>query len=58
MVNQYGNLANVYRIRGELDRAVENWKQSLILFQQLDAKDRIASIQSLIDEAEQKIPIN
>lgn len=54
MATQYCNLGNIYRTRGDLDRALKYWKQSLALFQQLDAKDKIALVQSWIDEAEQK----
>jgi len=50
----YGNLGNIYRTRGDTDRARKYWKQSLALFQQLDAKDNIALVQSWINEAKQK----
>ena len=54
MASDYGNLGTVYQIRGDLERALKYWKQSLVLFQQLGAKDKIALVQSWIDEAEQK----
>ena len=52
MAIQYANLGNVYQTCGDLGRAVEYWKQSLVLFQQLGAKDRMVLVQSWIDEPE------
>jgi hypothetical protein len=54
MANQYGNLGLAYRACGDLESAIEYWKQSLALFQQLGAKDRMDLIQSWIDAVAQK----
>lgn len=50
----YSSLGDIYMIRSEPKRAIKYWKQSLVLFQQLGAKDKVAWVQSLIDGAEQK----
>jgi lipopolysaccharide biosynthesis regulator YciM len=50
MANQYGNLGNIYRTRGELDKAEEYWQKSLALFTKVGAKNKIAMVREWITE--------
>ncbi len=44
----YGNMGNVYQIRGDLDKAEEVWTMSMQLFDSIGAKDKIELIQGLL----------
>jgi hypothetical protein len=45
MSNQYGNMGNVYGIRGDLDKAEEYWMKSLQLYEEIGAKNEIRKLQ-------------
>ena len=48
MAIQYGNMGNVYQIRGDLDKAEEVWRRSLQLFDAVGAVDRIEIVRGLL----------
>ena len=48
MVSDYGNLGNVYRIRGDLDRAEEMYRKSLESFVLIGSRPVIEKVESLI----------
>ena len=51
MASDYGNLGNVYKMRGELAKACAAWATSRRLFRDLGAEDRAEKVQKLMDEA-------
>lgn len=48
MVSDYGNLGNVYRIRGDLDRAEEMYRKPLESFVLIGSRPVIEKVESLI----------
>ncbi|MCP5204917.1 MAG: tetratricopeptide repeat protein [Pseudomonadales bacterium] len=44
MADQYGNLGNLYQIRGELERAEEMYQKSLAIEETLGRKEGMASV--------------
>jgi len=49
MESDYGNLGNVYQIRGDLDRTEKMYRRSLELFTSIGSKPMIEKLESLID---------
>jgi tetratricopeptide (TPR) repeat protein len=49
-----GNLGNVYRTRGELDKAEAMYKKALALFQELGATPQVEQVQGLLANLKNK----
>ena len=54
MASDYGNLGNIYKSRGELDKACDYWNKSLALFSKIDAKEQVRMTEELIADNCQK----
>ena len=48
MASDYGNIGNIYKIRGKLDKACDYWKKSLELFSNINAKEQISLTEKMI----------
>ncbi len=49
MASHYGNLGNIYRTRGDLDRAEEMYKKALALFRAVGAAPEIKQTETVLD---------
>ena len=50
MAIQFGNLGNVYQIRGELDQAREAWTKARDLFEEVGIPDKVAVTEQRLSE--------
>jgi tetratricopeptide (TPR) repeat protein len=48
LTSAYGNLGNVYQIRGDLDQAEAMYRKSLALFQEIRAAPEVKQVQELL----------
>jgi tetratricopeptide (TPR) repeat protein len=54
MAHAYGSLGEVYRRRGDAEKAREYWEKALALFKKIGMKAKIAKTQQTIDGLKDK----